>query len=60
MSEPFEEEKIIMVYRECPSEVKDLFLQKNVKPYHIYEILTLPMSFMFMVIEVQWVCSILI
>jgi hypothetical protein len=59
VSEPFEEENIIMVYRECPSEVKDLFLQTIVKPEHISESLSLPMSVNVMVIEVQWVCSIL-
>jgi hypothetical protein len=35
VSELFEEEKIIMVYRECPSEVKNLFLQTIIKPDHI-------------------------
>jgi hypothetical protein len=35
VSEPFEEEKLIMVYRECPSEVKYLFLQTIVKPEHL-------------------------
>jgi hypothetical protein len=34
ISEPFNEEKIIKVYRECPSEVRDLFLQTIVKPKH--------------------------
>jgi hypothetical protein len=32
VSEPFNEENIIWVYRECPSEVRDLFLQTIVKP----------------------------
>jgi hypothetical protein len=32
VSKPFEEEKIIMVYRECLSEVKDLVFQTIVKP----------------------------
>jgi hypothetical protein len=32
VSEPFEEEKIIIVYRECPLEVKTLFMQTIVKP----------------------------
>jgi hypothetical protein len=59
VSEPFEEEKLIMVYRECPSEVKDLFLQTIVKPEHLSESLSLPMSVSVMVIEVQWVCSLL-
>jgi hypothetical protein len=58
-SKLYEEEKIIMVHMECPSEVKDLFLQTIVKPEHIFEILSLPMSVNIMVIEVQWVCSIL-
>jgi hypothetical protein len=48
-----------MVYRECPSEVKDLFLQTIVRLENIFEILSLPMSVNVMVIEVQWVCSIL-
>jgi hypothetical protein len=34
VSEPFNEEKIINVYRECPSKSKDLFLQTIVKPEH--------------------------
>jgi hypothetical protein len=59
MSELFEEENIIMVYRECPLEVKNLFLRTIVKPEHIFKILSLPMSVNVMVIEVQWVCSIL-
>ena len=50
--EPFEEENIIMVYRECPSEVKDLLLQTIVKLEHISESLSLPMSVNVMVIEV--------
>jgi hypothetical protein len=57
--EPFEEENIIMVYRECPSEVKNLFLQTIVKPKHISGSLSLPMNVNIMVIEIQWVCSIL-
>jgi hypothetical protein len=57
--EPFEEKKLIMVYRECPPEVKNLFLQTNVKPEHIFESLLLPMNVNIMVIEVQWACSIL-
>jgi hypothetical protein len=60
VSELFEEENLITVYRECPSEVKNLFLQTIVKPKHIFESLSLPMSVNIMVIEVQWVCSILI
>ena len=32
LSEPFNEEKIIKVYRECPSEFRDMFLQTIVKP----------------------------
>jgi predicted secreted protein len=32
VSKPFHEEKLISVYRECPSEVSDLFLQTIVKP----------------------------
>jgi hypothetical protein len=59
VSELFEEEKLITVYREFPSEVKSLFLQTIVKPEHISESLSLPISVNIMVIEVQWVCSIL-
>jgi hypothetical protein len=57
--EPFEEEKLITVYRECPSEVKTLFLQTIVKPEHHYESLSLPINVSVMVIEVQWACSVL-
>jgi hypothetical protein len=59
VSEPFDEENLIRVYRECPSEVKDLFLQTIVKPEHLSESLSLPMNVSIMVIEVQWVCSLL-
>jgi hypothetical protein len=59
VSEPFEEENLIMVYRECPPEVKNLFLQTIVKPEHISESLSLPMNVNVMVIEIQWACSIL-
>jgi len=31
MSEPLNEENIIRVYKECPSEVRDMFLQTIVK-----------------------------
>jgi hypothetical protein len=59
MSEPFNEEKLIRVYKECPSEVRDLFLQTIVKPKLFSESLSLPMIVSIMVIEVQWVCSLL-
>jgi hypothetical protein len=59
MSEPFEQENLITVYRECPSEVKILFLQMIFKPEHIFESPSLPISVNIMVIEFQWVCSIL-
>jgi hypothetical protein len=59
VSEPFEEKNIIMAYKEFPTEFKDLFVQTIVEPEHISEILSLPMSVNMMVIEVQWVCSIL-
>jgi hypothetical protein len=59
VSEPFNEENIIRLYRECPSEVRDLFLQTIVKPEHFSESLSLPMNVSIMVIEVQWVCSLL-
>jgi hypothetical protein len=58
-SKPFEEEKLITVYRECPPEVKTLFLQTIVKPEHHSESLSLPMNVSVMIIEVQWACSIL-
>ena len=50
---------MITVYRECPSEVKTLFLQTIVKPKHPSESLSLPVSVSVMVIEVQWACSLL-
>jgi hypothetical protein len=59
VSEPFEEEKLIKVYKECPLEVKILFLQTIVKPEYHYESMSLPMNISFMIIEVQWACSIL-
>jgi hypothetical protein len=59
VSEPFEEEKMITVYRECPSEVKTLFTQTIVKPEHHFESLSLPINVSVMVVEVQWACSIL-
>jgi hypothetical protein len=59
VSEPFEEENLVMVYRECPPEVKNLFLQTIVKPEHYSESLSLPMNVNVMVIEIQWACSIL-
>jgi hypothetical protein len=58
-SEPFEEEKLITIYRECPPKVKTLFLQTIVKPKHHSESLSLPISVSIMVIEVQWACSII-
>jgi hypothetical protein len=58
-SKPFKEEKLIMVYRECPLEVKDLFLQTIVKPEHLSKDLSLLMSVSVMAIEVQWVYSLL-
>jgi hypothetical protein len=59
VSGPFEDENLIIVYMECPSKFKSLFLQTIVKPEHIFESLSLPMSVNIMVIEVQWVCTIL-
>jgi hypothetical protein len=59
VSEPFNEEILTRVYRECPSEVRDLFLQKFSKPEHISESLSFPMNVSIMVIKVQWVCSLL-
>ena len=57
MFEPLEEENLIMVYRECTSEVKNLFFQTILKPEHISESLPMPISVNIMVIEVQWVYS---
>ena len=51
VSKPFEEENLVIVYRECPPEVKNLFLQTIVKPEHIFESLALPMNVNVMVIE---------
>jgi len=59
VSEPFKEEKIIRIYRECPSKVKDLFLHTIVKPEHLSESLYFPMNVSIMVIEFQWVCFLL-
>jgi hypothetical protein len=59
VSEPFKEENIIRVYRECPSEVEDLFLQTIVKPEHLSKSLSLPMNVSIMIIEVQWIYSLL-
>jgi hypothetical protein len=59
VSEPFEEHKMITIYRECPLEVKNLFLQTIIKPEHHSESLSLPASVSIMVIEVQWDCSLL-
>jgi hypothetical protein len=58
-SKPFEEEKLFIVYRECPPEVKTLFLQTIVKPEDHSEIPSFPMNLSVMVIEVQWAYSIL-
>ena len=50
---------MITIYRECALEVKTRFLQTIVKPEHHSESLSLPASVSFMVIEVQWACSLL-
>ena len=57
--EPFNEEKIIRVYRECPSEIRDMFLQIIIKPEYFSMGLSLSMNVNIMVIEVQWVYSLL-
>ena len=57
--EPFNEEKMIRVYRECPLDIRDLFLQTIIKPKHFSNSLSLLMNVNIMVIEVQWVCSLL-
>jgi hypothetical protein len=58
-SKPFDEDKLIRVYRECSSEVQNLFLQQIVKPEQFYESMSLPMKVDIMVIEVKWVFSLL-
>jgi hypothetical protein len=50
--EPFDEEKMITIYRECPSEVKTHFLQTIVKPEHHSKSLSLPINASVMIIEV--------
>jgi hypothetical protein len=58
-SESLNEEKLIRVYKECQLELKIHFLQQIIKPEQMSESLSLPMSINMMVIEVQWVCSLL-
>jgi hypothetical protein len=57
--EPFNEENLVIVYRECPSEVKNLFFWTIVKPEQYSESLSFPMNVNSIVIEIQWACSIL-
>jgi hypothetical protein len=57
--EPFNEENPSRVYREFPSEVRDLFLQTIVKPKHFSKSLSFLVNANIMVIEVQWVISLL-
>jgi hypothetical protein len=59
VSEPFEEQRMIMIYRECLPKVKTLFLQTIVKPEHHSESLSLPANLSVMIVEVQWACSLL-
>jgi hypothetical protein len=59
VSEPFEEQRMIMIYRECLPEVKTLFLQTIVKLEHYSESLSLPVNIGVMIIKVQWDCSLL-
>jgi hypothetical protein len=59
VSKPFDEENLVMIYRECPPEIENLFLQKKFKPEHYSRSLSLPMNVNFMVFEIQWACSIL-
>jgi len=59
MYEPFNEENIIRVYKECPSKVQYLFLQTIVKPIRLSESLYFTINVSIMVIEVQWVCSLM-
>jgi hypothetical protein len=47
------------VYRECPLEVKTLFVQTIIKPEHYSESLSLPASVSVMIIEAQWDYSLL-
>jgi len=48
-----------MIYRECLPEVKTLFLQTIVKPEHHLESLSLPTNLSVMIVEFQWVFSLL-
>jgi hypothetical protein len=50
---------MITIYKEFPPEVKTLFLQTIVKPEHHSKSLSLHASVSFMVIKVQWACSLL-
>jgi hypothetical protein len=59
MSETFEEQRKIIIYRECFPKVKTMFLQSIVKPEHYSESLSLPVSISIMIIKVQWSCSLL-
>jgi hypothetical protein len=59
VSEPFEEQNIITIYREYPPKVKGQFLQTIVKLEHQSESLSLPTNVSVMVIDVQWACSLL-
>ena len=50
---------MIIIYRECPPEVKTRFLQTIVKPEYHSESLSFPASISIMIIEFQWNCSLL-
>jgi hypothetical protein len=51
---------MIIVYKECPPEVKNQFLQTIVNSKQHSESLSLPINVSIMIIEVQWACSLLI
>jgi hypothetical protein len=57
--DPFEEQRMITIYRECPLKVKTLLQQTIVNPEYHSESLTLPASISVMIVKVQWACSLL-
>jgi hypothetical protein len=50
---------MIRVYKECQPEHKSELLQQIIKPKQMSESMLVPISINMMVIEVQWVCSML-
>jgi hypothetical protein len=57
--EPFDEEEMIRVYRECQPEIKTLFLRMIIKLDQFPQSLSFPLSIDIMVSEVQCVFSLL-